>query len=76
MFKFIYTLFEKKLEVFCEYLAKNKKKKFIRKSQLQTEYSILFVLKKNKTFCLYIDYRKLNNITIKNQYLLFNISEL
>jgi len=41
-------------------LAKNEKKKF----------------KKNETFRLYVDYQKLNNITIKNRYLLFNISEL
>jgi len=56
-------------------LAENKKKKIIRKFQLQTEYLIFFVLKKNRILCLYIDYRKLNNITVKNQYLLFNISE-
>jgi len=31
MFKFIYTLFEKKLETLREYLAKNKKKRFIKK---------------------------------------------
>ena len=37
---------------------------------------ILFVLKKNKILYLYIDYRKLNNITIKNRYLLFNINKL
>ncbi len=58
-----------------EYLAENKKK-IIRKFQLQTEYLILFVSKKNRILYLYIDYRKLNNITIKNRYLLFNISEL
>ncbi len=56
-------------------MAENKKKKIIRKFQLQTEYLIFFVLKKNRILCLYIDYRKLNNITVKNQYLLFNISE-
>ncbi len=76
MFKFIYILFEKKLEVLREYLAENEKKEFIRKFQLQTEYPILFVSKKNRIFRLYVDYRKLNNITIKNRYLLFNISEL
>ncbi len=76
MFKSIYILFKKKLEVLREYLTKNKKKKFIKKFQLQTEYPILFVSKKNKILYLYINYRKLNNIIIKNQYLLFNISEL
>jgi len=37
---------------------------------------ILFVFKKNKTLYLCVNYRKLNNITIKNQYLLLNINEL
>jgi len=32
MFEFIYTLFKKKFEVLREYLTKNEKKKFIRKS--------------------------------------------
>ncbi len=32
MFKLIYILFEKKLKVLYEYLTKNKKKKFIKKS--------------------------------------------
>ena len=31
MFKFIYVLFKKKLKVLRKYLAKNKKKKFIKK---------------------------------------------
>ena len=36
---------------------------------------ILFVLKKNEIFRLCVNYRKLNNITIKNRYSLFNINE-
>jgi len=32
MFKLIYTLFKKKFEVLRKYLAKNEKKKFIKKS--------------------------------------------
>ena len=36
---------------------------------------ILFVLKKNKELKLYINYKKLNNIIIKNQYPLPNINE-
>ena len=50
-------------------------KKFIKKFESSTRYSILFVFKKNDTFRLCVDYRKLNNITIKNRYSLFNISE-
>jgi len=72
----LYALFEKKLEVLQGYLAKNEKKEFIKKSQSQAKYSILFVSKKNETLRLCVDYRKLNHITIKNRYSLFNISEL
>ena len=36
---------------------------------------IFFILKKNKKLKLYIDYRKLSNITIKNQYLLLNANK-
>ena len=57
-------------------MKKNEKKKFIKKSQSSIEYSIFFAFKKNESFRLYIDYRKLNNIIIKNQYSLFNINEL
>ena len=75
-FESIYALFEKKLRILREYLNENLKKKFIRKSQSSTRYSILFVLKKNEKLRLCVDYRKLNEITIKNRYSLPNISEL
>ena len=52
------------------------KKKFIRKSQSSTKYSILFVFKKDEKLRLCVDYRKLNEITIKNRYSLSNIDEL
>ena len=57
-------------------MNENLKKKFIRKSQSSTKYSILFVSKKNEKLRLCVDYRKLNEITIKNRYSLPNISEL
>ena len=53
----------------------NLKKKFIKKFKLSTKYSIFFTFKKNDKFRLCVDYRKLNDITIKNKYLLFNINE-
>ena len=37
---------------------------------------IFFVLKKDETLRLCVDYRKLNNIIIKNRHLLSNINEL
>ena len=75
-FELIYALFEKKLRILREYLNENLKKKFIRKSQSSTKYSILFVFKKNEKLRLCVDYRKLNEIIIKNRYSLLNINEL
>ena len=76
MFELIYAFFNKKFKILREYLKINEKKKFIRKSKFSTKYSIFFVFKKNEEFCLCVDYRKLNEITIKNRYSLFNIEEL
>ena len=74
-FELIYALSEKKLGILRKYLNENLKKEFIKKSESSAGYSILFVLKKNDTLRLCVDYRKLNNITIKNRYSLSNISE-
>ena len=76
MFELIYALFKKELRILRKYLNENLKKEFIRKSQSSTKYSILFVLKKDETLRLCVDYRKLNEITIKNRYSLSNINEL
>ena len=57
-------------------MNENLKKKFIRKLKLSTKYSILFVFKKNEKLRLCVDYRKLNEIIIKNRYSLSNINEL
>lgn len=57
-------------------MDENLAKGFIRKSESLAGVPILFVPKKNRKLRLYVDYRKLNAITIKNRYLLPNISEL
>ena len=62
----IYQLSEKELQVLCEYLEKNLKKGFIQESQSPAGYPILFASKKDGSLQLCVDYRKLNNITIKN----------
>ncbi|RAH42213.1 uncharacterized protein BO95DRAFT_371434, partial [Aspergillus brunneoviolaceus CBS 621.78] len=41
-----------------------------------TEASILFILKKNKGLRLYINYRKLNKILVRNYYFLFLILKI
>jgi len=75
-FEPIYALSKKELSILRKYLAKNEKKGFIKKSQSRARYSILFTLKKDEELRLCVDYRKLNDITIKNRYPLPNISEL
>ena len=72
----IYYLSEAELKVLREYIIENFKKGFIRRSELPAGYPIMFVPKKDSKLRLCIDFRKLNEITIKNLYLLPNITEL
>jgi len=65
-----------KLDALQQYLKENMQKEFIKELQLSAEYSILFVLKLNESLKLCVDYKALNNITIKNSYSLLLISEL
>ena len=72
----IYQLSEKELEILREYIKENLAKGFIRKSESPAGFPILFVPKKDGKLRLCVDYRKLNDITVKNRYPLPNISEL
>jgi hypothetical protein len=72
----IYPLSSKKLKVLREYIEVNKRKSYIRESTLSAKYPILFVPKANGKLRLYIDYRRLNEITVKNRYTLFLIHEI
>ena len=49
-----------------EYIDTNLKKGFIRESKSLVGYLILFAPKKDRSLRLYVDYRKLNKITVKN----------
>jgi hypothetical protein len=42
------------------------KKRFIYRSKLPIGFLVLFILKKNRKLQLYINFRKLNNIIVKN----------
>ena len=75
-FGLLYTLSETELKKFRNYLNKELKKRIIRKSTSKTKYPILFTPKKNGKLRLCVDYWKVNDITIKNKYSLFNIKEL
>jgi transposase InsO family protein len=72
----IYKLSEKELEALREYLKAMLKKGFIRRSESPAGFPVLFVPKKNGKLRPCIDFRKLNDITVKNRYPLPNIKEL
>jgi hypothetical protein len=59
-----------------EYIEKQLEKGFIRPSRSSILYSVLFAPKKDGSLRPCIDYRKLNDITVKNRYLLPRINEL
>jgi len=68
------TLFElKELKVQMQELLD---KGFIRPSASPWGAPVLFVKKKDGLLCLYIDYRQLNQVTIKNKYPLLRIDDL
>ena len=71
----IYILFYTQLKTLKNYLDKNLRKNFIKKAKIIIGFFILFIPKKDKKLKLYINYRKLNVIIIKNKYLLLNIGE-
>jgi hypothetical protein len=59
-----------------KYIDENLAKGYIRAFKSLARYSILFVLKKDEKLRIYVDYRKLNEITIKNRYTLPLIYEI
>ena len=59
-----------------EYINENLKKGYIRLSTLLARYPVLFVPKSNGKLRIYVDYRQLNAITVKNRYTLFLIHEI
>jgi Reverse transcriptase (RNA-dependent DNA polymerase) len=71
----IYQLGEHKLGVLRDYLESSQEKGWIRKSESPASALILFILKKNSRLHLYIDYRGLNKVTIRNRHPLLLISE-
>jgi len=72
----LYSMSEDQLKKVKTYLDENLKREFIRSSKSLTEYLILFVLKKNDTKQLCVNYRQLNEITRQDSYSLLLIKEL
>ena len=76
LFRPIYSLGPMELEILKTYIKTNLANGFIWPFKSPAGTPILFDKKPNRSFCLYIDYRNLNNKIIKNQYLLLLIGEL
>ena len=72
----IYSLGPVELETLKIYIKTNLANGFIRPSKSPVEVLILFNRKPNGSLRFCVDYRGLNNITIKNQYLLPLIGKL
>ena len=71
----IYSLSPVELEIMKTYIETNLANGFIRPSKSPTGALILFNRKPNRSLYLCVDYWGLNNITIKNRYLLPLIGE-
>ena len=76
LFEILRLIKEEKFKKLKEYLKKNLAKDFVKESILSIKYAVFFILKKNDSNRLYIDYYKINNITIKNRYSISNIKKL
>ena len=74
-YNFIYFLFEKELKMFKTYIDKHLIIDFIKHFQSFVDAFVLFASKFNESFRFCIDYRDLNELTIKNRYLLFFIKK-
>ncbi|CAP79987.1 Pc12g03600 [Penicillium rubens Wisconsin 54-1255] len=72
----IYPLYKRSLKNYTAYLVDNIKKGRIRPSKSLAGALILFVLKKDRGLRLYIDYRGLNRVSVKNRYPLSLILEI
>jgi hypothetical protein len=70
-FESIYNLFVIEFEVFKDYFDEFLIKEFIVSSFSSTKISILFIKKSKDDLKLYVNYKKLNAITIKNRYSIF-----
>jgi hypothetical protein len=72
----IYPLLVIELRVLREYLKSSLTKGWIQKSKSLARAPILFTPKKDGTLRLYVNYRGLNRITVKNRYPLPLIGEM
>ncbi|GJT45649.1 putative reverse transcriptase domain-containing protein [Tanacetum coccineum] len=71
-----YRLAPSEMQELSEQLQELQDKGFIRPSHSPWGAPVLFVKKKDGSFCMCIDYRELNKLTIKNRYPLPRIDDL
>nr|GEU95593.1 putative reverse transcriptase domain-containing protein [Tanacetum cinerariifolium] len=71
-----YRLAPAKMQELSTQLQELSDKGFIRPGSSPWGASVLFVMKKDGSFRMYIDYRELNKLTVKNRYLLSRINDL
>ncbi len=72
----IYALNSVELETLKAYIETHLKTRFIQPSKFPTHIPILFDKTLDGSLCLCVDYRDLNNLTIKNWYPLLLIDEV
>jgi len=72
----LYFMLSHKLQKIKKYLEKNLKKKFITLSKTLFTSSILFVKKKDDSFCFCVNYWKLNALIKRNRYSILLINEV
>ncbi|KAM5354848.1 hypothetical protein ACJ41O_001494 [Fusarium nematophilum] len=75
-FSKLYPLNEAQLPVLKQYIEENIRKGYIRESKSSVGYPVMFVPKKNGKLRLCVDFRMLNEITVKDRTPLPLISEL
>lgn len=75
LYSLIYSVGLIKLKTLKIYIKTNLTNAFIRFSKSPASALVLFIWKKNNRFGLYIEYQDLNNLTLKNWYLLPLIGE-
>ncbi len=75
LYELLYNLLNIKLMILKQYLNDILVKEWIKHFVSSTDASILFILKKNNSFHLCMNYQNLNKITVKNHHSLSLISE-
>ena len=67
-YNFLYLISQNKLKILRKYLDDNLIKRFIRSSFSSIVSPVLFIKKSSEELRLYVNYRALNAIIIKNRY--------